>query len=175
MKLLFSALLLFLVTGCVSTSGHQRDMMDQGGIMNRQATLLEEFSSNGQAIFYTGFNLKGEQISVSGGPRWLYMHGGSCVECHGVDGKEGGIPMMCSEEVPSITYHDLTEGEHEAHEGEEEHQPYTDEAIKKAITEGIEPDGEGLDPCMPKWDMSDEDLNDVIEYLKTLSPAEEGH
>ncbi len=178
-KLLFGVLLVLLIAGCISTSerssGPRGSMMGQGSITDRQVTLQEEFSSNGQAIFYTGFNLKGEQIAISGGPRWLYMHGGSCIECHGVDGKGGGIPMMCSEEVPSITYHDLTEEEHEAHEGEEEHPPYTDETIKKAITEGIEPDGEEMDPCMPKWDMSDEDLNDVIEYLKTLSPAEEGH
>lgn len=138
--------------------------MDQG------TPTKEEFSSNGGAIYHTGSNLEGGRISLSGGPQWLYMHGGSCIDCHGADGKGGITPMMCDEKTPPITYHDLTE---EGHEGE--HQPYTDEAIKKAITEGIEPDGGELDPCMPKWDMSDEDLNDVIEYLKTLSPAEEGH
>jgi hypothetical protein len=30
-----------------------------------------------------------------------------------------------------------------------EHKPYTDETIKRAITEGVEPDGESLDWPMP--------------------------
>jgi len=48
------------------------------------------------------------------------------------------------------------------------HESYTDETIKQAITEGVEPDGEPLDWPMPRWSMSDEDLNDLIEFLKTL-------
>lgn len=167
MKLLFGVFLVFLTAGCISPSGppsgYQDRMLDQG------APTQKEFSSNGEAIYSTGFNLKGERIPISDGPQWLYMGGGSCIECHGVDGKGGTVPMMCSKETPSITYHDLTEEKHEAQGGEEEeHPPYTDETIKKAITDGIEPDGEELDPCMPKWKISDEDLNDVIEYLKTL-------
>jgi len=63
----------------------------------------------------------------------------------------------------------LTSEEH-GEGGEEgmEHEPYTDEDIKRAITEGIEPDGEPLDWPMPRWTMSDEDLDDLIEFLKTL-------
>lgn len=69
--------------------------------------------------------------------------------------------MHCGKVAPKITYKALTEGEHEGHR-------YTEEDIKRAIREGIEPDGEELDPCMPRWKMSDEDLNDLIEFLKTL-------
>ena len=130
--------------------------------------IKSEFSSNGELIFHTGFNENGERIASEGGPHWIYMHGGACMNCHGVKGKGGNIPHMCTEVAPSITYHDLTEEEHEAHDGEEEHPPYTNEGIKKAITQGTEPDGEELDLCMPRWDMSDEDTSDLIEYLKTL-------
>lgn len=49
-----------------------------------------------------------------------------------------------------------------------EHEPYTDETIKRAITEGVEPNGEPLDWLMPRWSMSDEDLDDLIEFLETL-------
>lgn len=82
--------------------------------------------------------------------------------------------MMCDEETPPITYHDLTEGDHETHEGGE-HPPYNDESIRKAITDGIKPDGRELDSCMPKWEMTDEDLDNVIGYLKTMKPAGEKH
>lgn len=42
----------------------------------------ENFSSNGESIYFTGINLQGERIPFNGGPNWLYQHGGSCVNCH---------------------------------------------------------------------------------------------
>jgi hypothetical protein len=64
-------------------------------------------------------------------------------------------------------YKTLTSEEME-HEGEEIHPPYTDETIKRAITEGIEPDGEPMDLTMPRWQMSERDLDDLLEFLKML-------
>jgi hypothetical protein len=53
---------------------------------------------------------------------------------------------MMGTEIPlDIRYHHLIEEEHE--EGEA-HPPYTDETIKRAITEGVEPDGDRwTSPC----------------------------
>lgn len=130
---------------------------------------VRSVSSNGEMIYFTGYNEDGIRTPSTGGPGWLYMHGGACVTCHGQDGKGGTVPHMCAEVAPDITYHALTEEEHEEADAHEEpHPPYTDETIREAITEGVEPNGEGLDPCMPRWDMSDGDLNDLIDYLKTL-------
>jgi len=95
---------------------------------------------------------------------WLYVHGGSC---HDEDG-EGRVPIMMGTAIPpSITYEELTSEEHDMEE-DEEHPPYTDETIKIAIRQGEDPSGEELDYTMPRWDMSDKDANDLIEYLKTL-------
>lgn len=129
--------------------------------------IINEFDSNGEMIYYTGFNEDGQRIPFQGGPRWLSVHGGSCVSCHGVDGK-GGVPIMMGTVVPpDITYEALTAEVH--HEDEHEvHPVYTDETIKTAIKQGIDPSGERLDYTMPRWGMSEEDLNDLIEYLKTL-------
>jgi hypothetical protein len=134
--------------------------------------IREEFSSNGEMIFHTGYNQDGQKVPLKGGPGWIYMHGGACVTCHGAYGKGGGIPHMCITEAPSISYHHLTEEEH-AEEEEEPHPPYTDETIKKAIKDGVNPGGEELDLCMPRWEMTDEDLDDTLEYLKTLEGEEE--
>jgi cytochrome c oxidase subunit 2 len=128
--------------------------------------LRTSFQSNGERIYYTGFNDRGQRIPITQGPMWLYMHGGGCVDCHGVNGR-GGVPVMMGLDVPSdITYDALT-GEHEE-AGEEEHPPYTDETIKISIRDGLNPAGETLDPTMPRWQMSDSDLDDLLEYLKTL-------
>ena len=79
--------------------------------------------------------------------------------------------MMRVVQVPDIRYDSLTSEDHhgaEGGEGEEEHAPYDEESIKRAITEGVEPDGEQLDWPMPRWSMSDQDLDDLVEFLKTL-------
>lgn len=127
----------------------------------------QEDASSGQQIYFTGRNERGERIPFEGGPMWLYMRGGSCAVCHGADGR-GGAPVMMGTEIPGdIRYHHLIEEEHEE-EGEEEHPPYTDEQIKRAVTLGVNPAGEPLDLTMPRWRMSDQDLDDLLEFLKTL-------
>ncbi len=45
---------------------------------------------------------------------------------------------------------------------------YTDALIDRAITQGINPAGKSLDWTMLRWEMTEEDLNDLIAYLKTL-------
>jgi len=69
--------------------------------------------------------------------------------------------MMTSFETPNITWPVLT-GQHE------NHAPYTEATLKDAITRGLEPNGEQLEIYMPRWQMSDEDLNDLISFLRTL-------
>jgi mono/diheme cytochrome c family protein len=123
---------------------------------------VTDFESNGEMIYYTGFNDSGHRLSMTAGPNWIHVHGGSCVNCHGEDGK-GGVPIMMGYVVPAdITYESLTSEEHAGHI------PYTDETIKIAIREGIDPEGHPLDSTMPRWRMMDEDMDDLIEYLKTL-------
>ena len=48
------------------------------------------------------------------------------------------------------------------------HLPYTDALIRRAITKGIDPAGQPLDWTMPRWQMGQEDLEDLLAYLKTL-------
>ncbi len=127
----------------------------------------DQYASNGQLIYFTGRNQRGERIPFEGGPmwlsNWLYMRGGGCATCHGADGR--GTVMMGTEVPSDIRYHHLIE---EGHEEGEEHPPYTDELIKEAITMGLNPAGEPLDLTMPRWHMSNQDVEDVLEFLKTL-------
>jgi len=123
------------------------------------------YATSGEHVYYTGLDENGQRIRFEGGPMWLYMHGGSCVSCHGPDGRGGQPVMMGTEIPPDIRYHHLMEEEHE--EGKE-HPPYTDETIKRAITQGLNPAGEPLDYTMPRFRMTEEQLNDLLEFLKTL-------
>jgi cytochrome c oxidase subunit 2 len=121
-----------------------------------------DFQSNGERIYYTATSNSGKPIISSIGTT-MAMHGMmSCAACHGADGKGGrGRTMMWTFDAPDIRYSTLT-----AVRGNET--PYTDELIKRAITQGVDADGKRLEPPMPVWRMSDSDLSDVLEYLKSL-------
>jgi mono/diheme cytochrome c family protein len=153
--------LVYLASNSGYISGVRGPGYSGNGYPVTEDSLEADYQSNGQMIYYTGYNQTGERIDTSLGPHWLYVHGGSCVHCHGENG-DGGVPVMMGYVVPSdITYEGLTSGE-------EEHTPYTEETLRTAIRSGIDPDGRPLDPTMPRWDMTDEDVNDMIDYLKTL-------
>jgi mono/diheme cytochrome c family protein len=119
------------------------------------------FKSNGERIYFTATSNSGEPIIASIGTMAMSGMMG-CAVCHGADGKGGrGRMMMWTFDAPDIRYFALTAG----HEGKT---PYTDELIKRAITQGVDSEGKRLEPPMPVWQMPDSDLNDLIEYLKTL-------
>jgi mono/diheme cytochrome c family protein len=134
-----------------------------GGIMGGS-----RFESNGAQIYFTGTSQRGTPITAQRGAGMGRMRGVrlTCASCHGPDGRGGQVQMMMRIiEVPDIRYDLLTGEDH----GEgEAHEPYTEETIKRAITEGVEPDGEPLEWPMPRWSMSDEDLDDLVAFLKTL-------
>lgn len=114
------------------------------------------FKSEGERIFFTGSSSE-RVIPFEGGPMWLRRMGGGCVSCHGEDGR-GGIPIMMSNILaPDITYAELRK------EG------MTAEDIKRAIREGIDEEGDKLSWIMPRWKMTDEELDQVIDFLKELS------
>jgi cytochrome c oxidase subunit 2 len=126
------------------------------------------FKSPGERVYYTGIGVNGYPIPFYGGPMWLRMHGGGCVSCHGVHGR-GGVPVMMGTAIPTdIRYKALTGKEEHVHGGKEEEAHYTDVLIKRAITQGLDDEGELLDWTMPRWQMTEADLNAIIEYLKTL-------
>ena len=130
---------------------------------------VKTFQSNGEQIYLTGTSTSGKPIPATGG----MMPGGyrSCASCHGKDGKGREISMMMhSFTAPDIRYETLTSGHHHGEEAdhEDEHPPYTDETITRAITKGLDPSGTPLDAPMPRWDMAEEDLGNLLEYLKAL-------
>jgi cytochrome c oxidase subunit II len=76
--------------------------------------------------------------------------------------------------VPDIRWLSLTASDHDHaateddHGDEMDHPPYTEDTLKRAILQGIDPAGEPLAWPMPRWRMGHEDLNDLIDFLKTL-------
>lgn len=135
------------------------------GHMGAAAPSLSEEATNGERIFKTGYNVDGERIAFDAGAHWLQMLGGGCAACHGDDGSGARWAMMSIQTAPDIRYSHLTEDEHAEDEG---HPPYDEELLARAIREGLNPAGETLSWPMPRWDLSDRDMADLIEYLRML-------
>jgi len=123
---------------------------------------------NGKSLYYYGKNLDGEKIIPLGGPDWLGATGGSCVNCHNNNAQGNVAVISCSVKSANISYDALTSDEHMKgmSKNHSHKNMYNTEKIKNAIKNGVTPDGKRLNDCMPKWQMSDKDLNDLVYFLK---------
>lgn len=138
------------------------------------------FDSNGERIYFTATSERETPITYTGGAATGMMMEGhfACVSCHGTDAK-GGRHMMHMEimDAPDIRWSALSS---DHHNGEEEHaeveqeedehaEVYTFEDFKNAVEKGQHSDGDKLSTDMPRWKMSDADLRDLMNYLKSLN------
>lgn len=120
-----------------------------------------EASARGEWIFRTGFDVDGAPIPYTGG----MMMRMACADCHGLDGRGLRTPMFVS---PDITYRNLTDPagmrEPDGHRGH----TYTDDTIRRAVTQGVDAEGRPLAWPMPRWRLTDRQWSDLLAYLKTL-------
>lgn len=148
-----------LITGAaVAWNGTSRPPMGPHASAGRK-----DFATNGERIYFTGVSARTGPIPFRGGPPWMFT-GAGCVACHGEDGTGGDPIMRVSPVPPDIRYETLTEDDHHDHG----HPPYTGALIGRAITDGVDPAGRPLSADMPRWSLTDEDLDDLIEFLKVL-------
>jgi len=159
-----------LIWGIALTSLGLLGFLVAGMLAGTSYTDGEPFSSAGQRIYYTGVGADGLAIprTLGGaGMSGLGMMGDvTCVDCHGEDGRGGNVGMMFGGvEIPDIRYSELASARSE--EGTTV-PAWTDRDIARAIRDGIEPDGGRIKAPMPRWDMTDAELTDVIGYLKEL-------
>jgi len=168
-QVIIGASIAVLLLGCSSQSDRSSGEGTTWGVGS--------FDSNGERIYFTATSKRGTPISYTGGPSMgMMMMGGrlACVSCHGIDAR-GGRHMMHMEimDAPDIRWSALSGEHHEEHEGEgkeehHEHKAYDFKAFRNSVEGGKHPDGDKLKKDMPRWKMSDEDLHDLMDYLKSL-------
>ncbi len=118
-------------------------------------------AARGEWIFRTGAGTDGRPIPYSGG----MMMRASCASCHGEDGHGLRMPMFVG---PNITYRNLTDPAGMLEPDGTRGPIYTDDLIRRAVTQGIDAEGKLLDWPMPRWQPTDREWNDLLAYLKTL-------
>jgi len=131
-------------------------------------------AANGERIYFTVTNNEGERIPYRGGPNFGGMMMGAyltCAACHGPEARGGTHYMhMQVMDAPDIRYAALQgeAGEHGGDDHSNEGAEYTLEDFRLAVIEGEHPDGEALSRDMPRWEMGDQDLADLFNFLESL-------
>jgi len=126
---------------------------------------LSEAEKWGKRIYMEGSGsgkisafLAGAGISAPG-------KGFPCVNCHlpgGTGQREGGVRSA------EITWFHLTKEHPGKRATGRVHPPYSEETVIAAITEGVDPAGNALDPAHPRYTMTREDLKDLVAYIKVM-------
>jgi len=130
-------------------------------------TPLTPQESRGKEIYQLGTSKSGKDILAYIGDSSLEVPGSSmtCANCHGMSGQgksEGGI------DPSNITWEALTKPYGVTHASGRKHPAYTARGLEFAITRGVDPAGNKLLSAMPRYQMSKQDLADLIVYLKRL-------
>ncbi len=124
--------------------------------------------ARGKLIYTTGRGAAGRLLYfrlLTAGENALPASGIVCANCHGAGGKggrEGNIVMA------DITYGTLTRPLPASPPWNKARAPYTDALLARAITQGLDSSGQQLDTSMPRWILSEPELQDLLKYLKRL-------
>jgi ABC-type branched-subunit amino acid transport system substrate-binding protein len=123
--------------------------------------------TRGKQVYVQGKGSSSREILAYLGESSIEVPGSAmpCASCHGLDGRgkpEGGV-------TPSdLRWESLTKPYGMANANGRKHPPYTERALELAITRGTDPAGNKLPSIMPRYQMSPEDLSDLVVYLKRL-------
>jgi len=131
------------------------------------AAELTPGEKRGKQLYLRGTSASGREVSAVLGDENIEIPASAlpCGSCHGHDGlgrPEGGV-------TPSnLTWEYLSKPYGHGHSGNRIHVPFSDETLKRAITQGVDPSGNELATAMPAYHMEPGDLVDLVAYLKQL-------
>lgn len=124
----------------------------------------------GKRIYHEGRSGTGGAIGARVGAADIPMPASAlpCASCHGADGQgrpEGGVrPPAITWRRLSVPYGQQTNGRR--------YPAYDESTLIRALTEGVDSAGNRLDPAMPRFALTPEDMQALVAYLRRL---EEDH
>jgi len=123
--------------------------------------------TRGRQIYFEGTSAAGNEISAIVGEEAAVLPASAlpCVNCHGYDGlgrPEGGV------EPTDIRWSQLVKSYGHVHEYGRRHGAFDEQSVGRSIISGIDPAGNRLDRAMPTYLMSQDDLDDLVAFMKVL-------
>lgn len=131
------------------------------------ATELNEAQLRGKQIYFEGTSALGTDITAVVGDEAAMLPGSTmpCSSCHGSDGlgrPEGGVIPL------DIRWSELVKTYGHVHHDGRRHPAFDDDSFIRSIIAGIDPASNPLDRSMPIYQMSGEDMADLVAYMKVL-------
>jgi hypothetical protein len=175
---LFILLLLLGLSACnsgqkITTPGGPKKTNETGQqsipVLQSTAATIAGDVKDGEQLYFRAVDLRGNNISYTGGPAYGGMMRGSyltCASCHGPAAHGGKHVMMMGQEMDaSPIYYDALAQMAQKDAGKS---TYTLDDFHKAVIQGQDIDSSALSQDMPRWQMSDQDLIDLFAFLKTI-------
>ena len=119
----------------------------------------------GKAIYLRGESPSGKEIKAMVGDMDLPASTVTCAGCHGLRGEgktEGGVT------AGNVTWSNLVKSYGHTHPTGRKHGPFDDELFTRSLVQGLDPAGNEMAVAMPRFEMSAEDVADLIAYLKRI-------
>ena len=147
------ALILVIVIASVGTYSQSQ---------RRELTLQEK---RGKAFYLRGESASGKEITAMMGEVDVPATTLTCAGCHGSRGEgrtEGGVT------AGNMSWAYLTKPYGHADEGGRKHSAFTETSFVRSLTAGLDPAGNKLAVAMPTYRMPQEDMANLIAYLKRI-------
>jgi ABC-type branched-subunit amino acid transport system substrate-binding protein len=128
---------------------------------------LTELEAVGKRLYRDGIRPSGSSVTARIGAQSVPVSGTAvpCASCHGADGKgrpEGAL------RPPEITWRELAKPYGHRHQSGRAHSVFDSAAFTQAVTEGLDPAGQRLDPGMPRYALARSEVDALIAYLKRI-------
>jgi ABC-type branched-subunit amino acid transport system substrate-binding protein len=153
MKSLYHLALILLVTiaACLVSVAQYRELTPQ--------------EKRGKAFYLRGETASGQEITALMNDVDVPASTLSCAGCHGARGEgktEGGVT------AGNLTWSYLTKPYGHNDEGGRKHGAFSEASFTRMITSGLDPAGNKVAVAMPTYRMPQEDMADLIAYLKRI-------
>ena len=158
---LYAVCALALVALALSSVGAQ----EQKAPASRGARGLTQQERRGRAIYLRGESPSGREIKAFVGELDVPASTVTCAGCHGARGEgktEGGVT------AGNLTWANLTKPYGHTHPTGRKHGPFDEAAFARAVSEGTDPSKNVMLAAMPRFQMSPEDMADLVAYLKRI-------
>jgi ABC-type branched-subunit amino acid transport system substrate-binding protein len=127
-----------------------------------ELTLQEK---RGKAFYLRGESASGQEITVLMGEIDVPATTLTCAGCHGARGEgktEGGVT------AGNLSWSQLTKLYGHTDDGGRKHPAFSESSFVRAMTAGLDPAGNKLAVAMPTYRMPQEDMQNLIAYLKRI-------
>ena len=155
---------LIAIAACLVLAGpHAAQSQNIGATPARRELTVQE--KRGKAFYLRGESASGREITAMMGDVDVPASTLTCAGCHGNRGQgitEGGVT------AGNMTWAFLTKPYGHSDDGGRKHPSFTESSFSRLMTSGIDPAGNKLAVAMPTYRMSQEDMANLIAYLKRI-------